>query len=299
MGAFLAGDSGQATILRGVEVAGLQGGWPAQPARAALGLDDANLNQLSDLWGVNLVRTVVGADALAALAPDALAAALADLEAVAELLAQAHIYLLLGVSSPTATAAAPFPGSSTVTAWSAVASYFSASPTVLFEILPNAGAGVDVSAAVLGLVGLIRQAHPASLIVVGDGVTADLAALPLTFSDGSAAPNIVYAPAAPAGAAFTPDQEWAIGRLARSAPVMVTAWSGVDGVDDDRSAEAVAGALGRLGVGWSASSWNAAPRLVMDAVAGDFRLTRWGSTVRRALTFPPKLPLGSLLPDEA
>jgi hypothetical protein len=296
-GAFLVTDDGDAVTLRGVGLEGLEAGWPAASARTVLGLDDANLNVLGDLWGVNLIRVTLSTVGLGELDASSLDAALTDLEDLAGAVLEAGAYLLLAMQAAPATAPGPA-GAAVASPWSALAGRFSSSPSVLFEILRDPAASGPWADAAFTMIGEIRLNHPGAVIFVGEGPGVALADLPLTFTDQQPVPNIVYAPTVPAGRSLTPDEEAAIARLARLAPVAVTVWPGFEGVDDTRVGEAVGGALGRIGLGWSAASWNTPPRLVADAAGHDFRPTRWGSTVQRAMAFPPKTPLVPLLPGE-
>ena len=112
-------------------------------------------------------------------------------------------------------------------------------------------------------------------------------------------PNIVYTIRVGADSAISNTDENSMNALTESFPLVATDWSDSTESDMGRSAELAANIFGRYGIGWTASSWNADPRLVVNAQTHNFAATRWGSAVQRGMLLPPKLPLTGLLPGKS
>ena len=285
---FVVDGTGSAVGLRGVNVAGLDTVAPGrdQTLAEALSLDDANLATIVDLWGVNLVRVPFQAQTPLA-GTDALSSGdvLSGLDDLVAAVADAGAYILLAQRAP---AGATTPDAGVVESWQALAARYANEPAVLFEIFasdsPLTGNWLDVA---LMLVGVIRREHPASLLFLGNGSGGpDIAGLPLRFSTGASVPNIVYTVRVdPRHLPNTRDAQLA--GLTNSFPLVASQWSN-GGPGFDRSSELAADVFGRYGIGWVASSWNVAPRLVANAAAHDFSPTAWGLTVLRAVSLPMK-----------
>jgi hypothetical protein len=107
----------------------------------------------------------------------------------------------------------------------------------------------------------------------------------------------VYTLAVASGRQLSLANESALTKLSQSFPVFASDWSTSSTGDLDRSAESAANLFSRYGIGWAAASWNAEPKLVIDAAAHNFVSTRWGNSVQRAMTLPLKEPLDKLLPQ--
>jgi len=302
-GAFVVAEDGAAVSLRGVSVQGLDSCAPAAGRSVAqsIALDDAGVTQLTDLWGVNLIRLPIQASTLqAGTGPLSAHDLLAGVDDLAGRLADSNVYTLLAVRfpAPGPASAGPFPDPATGACLAQLATRYSETPSVLFELSVSAApTDADWASAILALVGIMRQAHPASLLFVGDGRPTTNAGCPLLYSNGEPAPNLIYAVGIAPQTAYSPSDETALAAFSRGFPVVATDWASGTGQEFDRSAEAVAATFGRCGLGWAASSWNAAPRLVVDPTAANFAPTRWGSVVQRAMSAPRKLPLTMLLRD--
>jgi hypothetical protein len=303
-GAFVVSEDGSTVSLRGVSIQGLDtvAPGPGQSLGDALCLDDANLTVLNDLWGVNLIRlpfqAVTFAAGVGGVTPEQILAGLDDL---VEILAEAGIHLMLAMQAPPGPegTSALAPDQLSAACWIRLARHFASVPTVVFEVYGcGFPIGDDGLAGIQTLVGLIRSQHPAALLFVGDGTGGDsVNGLPLVFSNGETVPNICYTIRAVAGRAPSPTEEAALSYLANGFPMVATEWTGTEEPSLDRSAEVTASVFERFGLGWSAAWWNGPPRLVGDAATHDFRPTRWGATVQRAMVMPVKESLTRLLPD--
>jgi len=285
-------ENDEVIYLRGVNVTGLDDTEPSanQPLGDALALDEPGVSVLTDLWGVNIVRlpfspqTVL--DGTGSLTASDL---LAELDQIVAALAQAGVYTLLALTPPFTEGVTPLPDEEVYQCWRLLSSHYQDEPGVLYELYtasgPLEGGWPD---AANRLIGAVRREHPASLIFVcGSGAGANTEGLPLRFSTGQPAPNLVYT------LRFTPRQSPASADLrfrgfAQSFPVFASEWSDT-GADLGRSSEAAGLLFDRYGMGWTAANWNAEPRLVQNAAARNFTETRFGRLVRRTLASP--LPL--------
>ena len=282
-------ENDEVIYLRGVNVTGLDNAEPGADQRlgAALALDEAGVSVLTDLWGVNIVRLPFSAqtvlDGTGALTASAL---LAELDQIVAALAQMGVYTLLALTPHVTEGVTPLPDEDVYQCWRLLSSHYQDEPGVLYEIYaasPPLAAGWPDAAN--RLIGAIRREHPASLIFVcGSGAGANTEGLPLRFSTGQPAPNLVYT------LRFTPRQSPASADprfrgFAQSFPVFASEWSDT-GADLGRSSEAAGLLFDRYGIGWTAANWNAEPRLVHNAAARNFTETRFGRLVRRTLASP-------------
>jgi hypothetical protein len=305
VGSFIVDENGAGVALRGVSISGLDTAAPGagQTLASALSLDEANITTLSDLWGINIVRLPFQAQTILAgnrsFSADALLAGLDDL--IAEL-ASLNVYVLLSLQAPPAPPHASvvlLPDQNVFDCWRLLAVHYQDEPAVLFEIY-SSSLPMDETwlSAAQTLIGVIRSEHPASLLFVGSGSgDADTTGLPVRFTTGDPTPNIVYTLAVASGRQLSLANESALTKLSQSFPVFASDWSTSSTGDLDRSAESAANLFSRYGIGWAAASWNAEPKLVIDAAAHNFVSTRWGNSVQRAMTLPLKEPLDKLLPQ--
>jgi hypothetical protein len=304
-GPFIVDENGSGVALRGVSVAGLDTVAPreGQPLASALSLDEANLNMLSDLWGINIVRIPFKAQTIlagnASLSSDSILAGVDDL--IAEL-AALNVYVLLSLQAPpppVLSSVAPLPDQSIFDCWKLIAIHYQDEPAVLFEIY-SSPFPIDSAwlVAAQPLIGAIRTEHPASLLFVGSGTgDVDTTGLPLLFTTGDPTPNLVYTLGMAAGRQPSLANENALAKLSQSFPLFASDWSTSSTGDTDRSPENAANLFSRYGIGWAAENWNAEPALVLDPLAHNFVPTRWGYAVQRAMTLPVKEPLDKLLPQ--
>ena len=292
---YVVDGNGRGVVFRGVTVGGLDVVAPTadQTVADALGLNDAGLSTIVDLWELNVIRVPFQAQTvLAGNGALSNTDVLTGLDNLIEAVSDAGAYVMLSQRAPQGVA---LPDGPVFEAWDTVATRYADEPAVLFEPFasesPLDGNWLD---AALPLVGLIRSQHPGSLLFVGNGTgRADLDGLPLRFSTGDPAPNVVYTiavdPAHPPNGADARLAEWT-----DSFPLVACPWSN-GGPPFDRASELAADFFSRYGLGWIASSWNVAPRLVVDAAGGDLTPTAWGLTVRRAVALPTRPQYGRIL----
>jgi hypothetical protein len=285
-GNVLLDENGQQVSLRGVTVRGLDTVAPAsgQTFPAALALDDSNLLEMSNVWGVNLVRLPFqAATILSGNGKVAAAAMLAGLDATVAAITEAGAYVLLALEAPAGGGTPPAPDASTTQAWQTLATRYQAEPRVLYEVFASGSplaANWPQSAA--ALVARVRQQNPASVIFLGSGHGgADVTGLPLLSQSGDPISNLVYTIAVSAQSQPDPDDGHFRG-LAESYPALVSMWSD-DAANLGRTSARVADLFERYGIGWAAANWNADDRLVADAANHDFTPTGWGIIAQRAL----------------
>ncbi|HEV2282781.1 MAG TPA: cellulase family glycosylhydrolase [bacterium] len=285
---YVVDGNGKGVVFRGITADGLDAAAPAadQTLADALGLSNAGLSAIFDLWKLNVIRVPFRAQTVLA-GNGALSSTdvLAGLDGLIQAVSDARGYVMLSQQAPGGTA---LPDEPVFEAWNTLATRYVDEPAVLFEPfasdLPLAANWLD---AALLLVGLIRSQHPASLLFLGNGTGgADVGGLPLRFSTGDPVPNIVYTiavdPAHPPNGADARLAEWT-----DSFPLVACPWSN-GGPAFDRTPELAAEFFSRYGLGWIASNWSAAPRLVEDAAGVDLTPTGWGLTVRRAVALPTR-----------
>ena len=291
-GNYIVDENGYAINLRGASVIALDTVAPAsdQTVAEALSLDDANLSVMTELWEMNVVRVPFHAQTILegndSLYPDEI---LAGIDDIVNSVAGYNAYTLLALQAPEVNGAAAIPDQSVFECWQLLASRYQSAQAVLYEIysasLPIAGDWINTAPI---LIGAIRKENPASLLFVGNGgVGANIAGLPLRFTNGEPIFNLVYTirvSPQPIQASF----DAAFQGFADLYPIFVSDWA-VSGPDLERTQELTAGVFESYGLGWAASNWNAGPRLVANSAAHDFTLTRSGSVVRRAMALPTKL----------
>jgi hypothetical protein len=299
-------ENGNDVYLRGVSATGLDtvGSSDVGLLRDQLGLGDSAIDVLTGLWNVTVVRIpfhagtiLTGTGGLTAVD------LLSGLDELVIALAEAGAYTLLSLQSPPSPDdMAPLPGDDAVACWQALTTRYEDVPAVLYEIWsspkPLAAGWMDAASV---LVGRLRLNHPASLLFLGatDGGTS-VDGLPLRFSTGQPVHNIVYTVRA-ARSEVSPANGQMLRLFARAFPLFVSEWSDVD-TDLGRSADAAAALFDRLGMGWAASTWNAEPRLVIDALAGRFTSLPFGRVAQRGLALPVEpqtQPFPLLLPRSA
>jgi len=291
-GSLVVDENGEAVLLRGVNVVGLDHAKleSGQTLSEALALSDSALTILTGLWGVNVVRlpfsarTVLeGNDSLSA------EALLSGLDQAVADVASAGAYVLLALQSSALDDATPLPDEATHECWQLLAARFQDEPGVLYEIYaastPLAAGWAD---AANRLIGVVRREHPASLILVsGASAGADISDLPLRFSTGEPVHDLAYTVrVAPQLAPFSRDPRFRF--FAQSYPLVASQWFD-SGPDLGRAADLATQLFERYGIGgigWIAANWNAEPRLVTDAAARNYAATRFGNAVRRALGLP-------------
>jgi Cellulase (glycosyl hydrolase family 5) len=276
-------------LLRGVNVAGLDAASPApgQLLREVLTLDDPSLALLTDLWGVNLVRVPFRAETiLAETGTPAVGDLLAGLDDLVTTLSDLGLYTLLALQAPGDATGTPLPDDKTFQCWSFLADRYQDESGVLYELYAaSSPMPTDWLDLANHLVGAVRRKHPASLIFLGGtSASANFSGLPLRFSTGEPVHNVVYTiRAIPDRSPILDDPDFQ--SFTRLFPVFASVWSD-GGSDFGRSSEAAALLFNRHGIGWSAASWNANPRLVEDAATHKYAATRFGLGVRRALALP-------------
>lgn len=255
--------------------------------REALGLDDASLGILQNIWEINLIQVRFGLPSLTAtgaIPAQDLADGLAELVAT---LAEARIYVLLSL----VLAPGP-PDPALLDAWAAFAEPFQSTPEVLFELVAPGPAAANWLDAAIQLIGAVRRVHPGALTFIGTGPGgAGLARLPLRFTTGQVVHNVVYSTALDAGL-LALDASDALRAFAASQPLFISDWSGRPD-PFDRAAEAALMLLERAPIGWTARGWNEQPPLVEAGGAP----TRWGRDVRRALQQPARALLEPQTPE--
>jgi len=285
---FVVNENGDAVYLRGVTVAGLDKAVPApqQTLAQALALDDSGLSVLSEGWGVNLIRIPFTANSVlsgtATLTAKDLLAGLDDLIAQLE---EVGCYVLLALE-PAHESNGILPADGDYICMQRLAIRYRDEPTVLYEPFASKSAlARNWLGIALAVIGTIRREHPGSLLFIGNGTgTAAVDRLPLTYGTGDPISNLVYTIRLTPQLMNTVDRT-TLQALSQNYPVFVSQWSD-SGADFGRSSELAADLLERFAAGWAASSWNADPRLVVNALAHQYSATRWGSQVQRTLAQP-------------
>jgi Cellulase (glycosyl hydrolase family 5) len=288
-GNLVVDENGEAVLLRGVNVVGLDHAQleAGQTLSEALALSESALTILTGLWGVNVVRLPFSAQTVLegtdSLAVEAL---LSGLDQLVADVASAGAYVLLALQPPAVERRTPLPDDATHECWQLLASRFQDEPGVLYEIYaastPLAEGWPD---AANRLIGVVRREHPAALILVsGSSAGTDIADLPLRFTTGEAVHDLAYTVrVAPQLAPFSRDPRFRF--FAHSYPLVASQWSD-SSPDLGRAADLATQLFERYGIGWIAANWNAAPRLVTNAAARNYAATRFGNAVRRALGLP-------------
>jgi len=281
-------EDGHAVELRGVSVVGLdEAARGTGPLSDALALDQQNLDALLDDWGFNLIRLPFLASTFISDSDETQDGTLSQLDDLVTWIADAGVYVLLSMG---VVAGAMRPAASDFLCWKALASRYQDNPAVLYELFaasqPLARDWPDIAA---HLIGTVRQEHTASLLVVGNGAASlNVDGLPFRFTTGDPIHNLIY------GVRLTPEllsgaDHTRLRALAQGYPLMASEW--LEGAEGARAADLSASLLERLGAGWVAANWNAAPRIVNDAHAHNFAPTRFGLVVKRALASPSRLQL--------
>jgi hypothetical protein len=228
---------------------------------------------------------------------------LSGLDEMVSALAQAGAYTLLSLQAPSSPEnVAPLPGQDAVACWQALTTRYEDTPAVLYEIWSSPKPlTVGWMQAASVLVGRLRLNHPASLLFLGataGGTSVD--GLPLRFSTGQPVHNMIYTVRA-AQSEVSPANNQMLRLFARAFPLFVTEWSDAE-ANLGRGADAAAALFDRLGIGWAASTWNADPRLVIDAMTSRFTSLPFGRVVQRGLALPVEpqtQPFPLLLPRNA
>ena len=288
-GSFIVDENGDAVILRGVTVRGLDTVVPmsGQSVPAALTLDTSNLGTITDQWGADLVRLPFSASTIlngnGSLAASDL---LAGLDAMVAAVTGAGAYVLLALEAAAGVGPAD---TDALQVWQTLATRYRDEPRVFYEVFaslsPIAG---DFATTFATVIATIRHHDPASLIFLpGSANGLDVTGVPMRDSSGNPLPNLVYTIAVSVQSVANPD---VLSAVSGAYPVFASSWSD-DGSDLGRQASRVADLFERCGIGWAAANWNSDPQLVMDAAGGDFSPTIWGNVVLRAikLTTPPLL----------
>jgi len=299
-------ENGNDVYLRGVSAVGLDtaASTDVVSLRDQLGLGNSAIDVLTGLWEATVVRIPFHAGTILTGTNGLIAAdLLSGLDEMVTALAQAGAYTLLSLQAPSSPEnVAPLPGEDAVACWQALTTRYEDTPAVLYEIWSSAKpltAGWTQAANVL--VGRLRLNHPASLLFLGaaDGGTS-VDGLPLRFSTGQPVHNIIYTVRATRSNASLADGQM-LRMFARSFPLFVSEWSNAE-VNLGRSADAAAALFDQLGMGWAASTWNAEPRLVIDALKGRFTSLPFGRVAQRGLALPVEpqtQPFPLLLPRSA
>jgi hypothetical protein len=165
----------------------------------------------------------------------------------------------------------------------AFADHYKDEPAVLFEFTSSPqGWPLGWKELAFVLVGLIRQKHPASLVLIsGADAPPGVGFFPLTAPTGQRVRNIIYT-TSPRGEASPFGLTSTLSSLARRRPFIISTWQATD-VGMALNSEIASQHFDSHGAGWMASMWNAKPGLVIDPLAKDFTPTAFGLSVRRAL----------------
>jgi len=286
---FIIDENGDAVILRGITVRGLDTVTPpaGQTLPSALSLDAGNLTTITDQWGANLVRLPFAASTIlngnGGLAASDL---LAGLDLTVAGITGAGAYVLLALE--TAPGAGP-DDKDALRAWQTLATRYQGEPRVFYEVFASLSPiAADFATAFATVIATIRQIDSESLIFVpGSASGLDVTAVPQRDANRDPVPNLVYTIAVSVQSVPNPD---VLSAVSAAHPVFASVWSD-DGSDLGRQASRIADLFERCGIGWAAANWNSYPRLVMNAPGGDFNPTIWGNVVLRAikLTAPPLL----------
>jgi hypothetical protein len=296
-GRFIVDAFCNSVMLRGATVAGLDTLAPAgnQAFRDVLALDDPNLSSLIGLWGANLVRLPFQANTFltgnADLSADAL---LSGLDETIAAVNDAGAWVLLALD--TLNASNPVQTQDMLRIWQLLANRYLENPGVLYELMaPPSVSAADWQQLALALVGSIRKENPAATIFVASGNAGiNVNGLPFRFSTGEPVFNLVYVIDFSSGDCSESDCRQ-LEAFANSFPVFASNWR-EDEADFGRLSGFAACLLDRYGIGWAASGWNTAPRLVADAEHHNFTPTSWGLTVQRAMKLPSAPLLKSFRP---
>jgi hypothetical protein len=277
--------------LHGVNVVGLDTLQSTSAARATLGLDDVSLTVLEQLWHFNVVRVPFQAQTIlqgnGTLSADDV---LNTLTEIVDAAAQAGLYTLLAVEAVPGVPV-QLPDATTNQALQTLAGLYASNTAVLYELFATAeplpSAWIEN---VPSLIAAIRSQSPSALIFVNGGNGGfDFSQLPLLSPTGEAIFGVVYTISLGGGLQM-PDMTL-LGNLADRCPVCATRWAS----DDDPISGYLADMLGRNGIHWVASDWNADPLLANDVAAHDYSATSWGLLAIRAALYPVRpflLPVG-------
>ncbi len=296
-GAYILTPDSVAVGMHGVNVVGFDTLQSTSAARSTLGLDDVSLAVLQQLWHFNVVRLPVQAQTIlqgnGSLNSDDVLNVLTE---IVEAAAQAGLYTLLAIEAVPGIPV-QLPDAATIQALQKLAGSYSSSTAVLYEIFataePLSSSWVETAPSQIAA---IRSQSPAALIFVNSGNGGfDMTQLPLLSPIGEAIFGIVYT--INLGGDFpTPDVNL-LANLAGRCPVCATQWTSDDGPISAYHADL----LGRNGIHWIASNWNADPLLANDVVAHDYSATSWGMLAIRAALYPLRpflLPFGRTVSKE-
>ncbi len=296
-GSFIVDENGDAVILRGVTVRGLDSVAPqtGQLFPAAVGVDPENLAAMTGQWGANVVRLPFAANTiLSGNGTLAAGAVLTGLDQTVAAITQAGAYVLLALEA--AAGEEPL-DANTIQVWETLAARYQAEPRVLYEIFfSTTSLAGNAAPQFVSLVGTVLQENPSALIFVMAGSGGiDASGVPLLAVTGEPVPNIVYTIAISSQNMANTDS---LSATATSYPVFASVWSD-DGSDVGRMASHIADLLERSGIGWAAANWNADPGLVANAAGHDFTPTVWGHVAQGAmqLTAPPLLEPSDAAPS--
>jgi Cellulase (glycosyl hydrolase family 5) len=288
-GSFIVDENGDAVILRGVTVRGLDTAAPqaGQLFPAALGIDPENLAAMTGQWSANVIRLPFAANTiLSGNGTLAASAVLTGLDQTVAAITQAGAYVLLALEA--AVGEEPL-DANTIQVWETLAARYEAEPRVLYELFfSTTSLAGNAPAQFVSLVGTVLQENPGALIFMRAGSGGiDVSGVPLLAPSGEAVPNIVYTIAVSSQNMANTDS---LSATAAAYPVFASVWSD-DGSDLGRLASRIADLFERYGIGWAAANWNAVPGLVADAAGHDFTPTVWGHVAQGAikLTVPPLL----------
>jgi Cellulase (glycosyl hydrolase family 5) len=300
VGSFVVDENNNPVSLRGVTARGLDTVAPTsdQTFPAALALDDSNLLEITQRWGVNLIRLPFQAQTvLTGNGSVSAASILGGLDMTVAAITAAGAYVLLALEAPPANAGARIaPDNRVSQVWQLLAERYKANSGVLCELFSSSSSlSANWPQVASTLIATIRQRTPSALIFVGSGNGgSDVSGLPFLSANDDPMFNLVYTIAV--SPEIPPNLDGGkLAALAQSNPVFASLWSD-GGSDFGRSSSRVPDLFDRYGIGWAASSWNAEPRLVVDAAGRDFTATGWGMIAARAFRLPAKLllkPFGS------
>jgi hypothetical protein len=275
-------------LLRGVSVDGAAadetGPVTTDSLRGQLGLQDISLATLRDDWGVTGLRiTIPAASATTGTTSASADTWLSQLDAIVGAAANYQLYTILALTASGNDAALGWAQPEVIHGMWALSSRYQEEPAVLFELARSPlGWPVGWPELAYVLVGVIRQEHPASLILVsGADAPPGVGFCPLTFPTGQPIHNIVYTTSADDGTSPF-GLSSALASLAQQHPFIVSSWRATN-LGEVLNSEAASIHFDQNRAGWMASTWNAEPRLVTDAAAGNLTPSRFGLTVRRAL----------------
>ena len=301
VGPLLLDEHDRPARLRGVQIPGFDTAVPDGEGRYPAAATAAELATLAD-WGATLLVVPVALDLVldtSADPPEPREAYLRALDETIGAAARGGLYVLVQLARFAATEVdAEIPIEWPRAMWSALGARYRGEPAVLYDLLraPAALALYEQVAApgdpravtvhnhlLLGMLSGLRQEHPAS-VAVSEALAGTVDGLPLTYTDGSLAPDVVVGWRQRTEGDVPVVLPAALGHLARTVPVLALGVGA--GPLGASSAEAAGRRLASAGLHWVAEGWPPDGTLAPAGTEPDVAATAAGRSIRRAIAEP-------------